>query len=120
MKILLKLLRERFDRIIIDAPPAWPLADVSVISPLADWVLWICRSGEIPKGMFQHTVQQIQRVQPNIIGVVMNAVDLHRDRYYYYGYPNYYYSSRYYRYRYHHTDYYGSSESGEPTENSPQ
>ena len=120
MKILLKLLRERFDRIIIDAPPAWPLADVSVISPLTDWILWICRSGEIPKGMFQHTIQQIQRVQPNIIGVVMNAVDLHRDRYYYYGYPNYYYSSRYYRYRYHHTDYYGSSESGEPTENSPQ
>jgi uncharacterized protein involved in exopolysaccharide biosynthesis/Mrp family chromosome partitioning ATPase len=95
MKILLQVLKERYDRIILDCPPSWPLSDVSVLSPLIDGVLWICRVGEIPKNMFSRVVRQIRAVQPNILGVVLNAVDLHRDRYYYYGYSYYYY--RYYR-----------------------
>jgi capsular exopolysaccharide synthesis family protein len=101
MKILLKVLKERFDRIIIDCPPAWPLSDVSVLAPMVDGVLWVCRSGEIPKPMFMRNIQQISTVQPNIVGVVLNAVDLKRDRYYYYGGYSYYYYYRYYK-----SDYY--------------
>ena len=104
MKILLKVLKERYDRIIIDSPPAWPLSDVSVLSPMIDCILWICRAGKIPRKIFTRIIQQVQRIQPNIIGVVINAVDLQRDRYYYYGYPYYYYNKRYY----HH--YYGSKD----------
>jgi uncharacterized protein involved in exopolysaccharide biosynthesis/Mrp family chromosome partitioning ATPase len=106
MKILLHILRERYERIILDMPPAWPLSDVSVLSPQVDGVLWICRTGEIPRNMFTRNVRQIQQVQPNILGVVINAVDLQRDRYYYYGYSPYYYYSRYYRssYYYEHTE----------------
>lgn len=103
MKILLTILKERYDRVIIDTPPAWPLSDVSVLAPLIDGVLWVCRAGEIPKNMFMRTVQQVQQVQPNILGVVINAVDLQKDRYYYYGYPNYYY------YRYYRSKYYGEN-----------
>jgi len=101
MKILLKVLKERFDRILIDCPPAWPLSDVSVLAPLVDGILWVCRSGEIPKPMFMRNIQQIKTVQPNIVGVVLNAVDLKRDRYYYYGGYSYYYYYRYYK-----SDYY--------------
>ncbi len=100
MRIALQFLRERYDRIIIDSPPAFPLSDVSVLSPMTDGIMWICRCGEVPRSMLQHNVQQIQHVQPNILGVVINALDLKRDRYYYYGYSSYYYYRRYYRYRY--------------------
>jgi tyrosine-protein kinase Etk/Wzc len=98
MIILLQMLKERYDRIIIDCPPAWPLSDVSVLSPLIDGVLWICRAGETPKTVFARNVDHIRQVQPNIVGAVINAVDLRRDRYYYYGYSYYYY--RYYKSHY--------------------
>jgi Mrp family chromosome partitioning ATPase len=116
MKMLLHVLKERYDRIIIDSPPAWPLADVSAISPLIDTVLWVCRAGEVPKKMFHNTIEQIKQVQPDILGVILNAVDLHRDRYYYYGYP--YYSYRYYRSKYYHEYYYGKSEEEKKNEES--
>lgn len=95
MKILIQLVREQYDRIIIDSPPAWPLSDVGVLSRFIDGILWICRSGEIPKNMFAHNVKQVQAIQPNFFGVVINAVDLHKDRYYYYGYSPYYYNHYY-------------------------
>jgi len=99
MRFLIKLLKERYDRIILDTPPARPLSDVSLLAPFIDYVLWICRAGEIHRNNFVRSVQQIQQVQPNILGVVINAVDLQRDRYYYYGYYGYpYYGDHYQRY----------------------
>jgi len=97
MRILLQLLKERYDRIIIDTPPAWPLSDVGIMAPLADGVLWICRAGEIPKKVFQRSLHHVQTVQPVVLGVVINAIDVHGDKYY--GYSSYY---RYYRYSYYH------------------
>lgn len=105
MRIMLQILMETYDRILIDSPPSWPLSDVSVLSPHIDGVLWVCRAGEIPKTVFTKHVQHIQAVQPNIIGVIINAVDLHRDRLYYYGYSSYYYYNRYYKSKYY-SEYY--------------
>lgn len=101
MKMLIGLLKEQYHRVVVDTPPAWPLSDVSLLSPSLDGVLWICRAGEIPKNVFQRTVNQIQQIQTNIIGVVINALDLSSSRYY--GYSSYYH---YYRYSYYH--YYSS------------
>jgi uncharacterized protein involved in exopolysaccharide biosynthesis/Mrp family chromosome partitioning ATPase len=98
MQILIAILKEKYERIIIDCPPAWPLSDVSVLSPVIDALIWICRAGETPKSVFARNVEHIREVQPNIIGAVINAVDLRRDRYYYYGYSYYYY--RYYKSNY--------------------
>jgi polysaccharide biosynthesis transport protein len=112
MQCLLHILKEKYDRIIIDCPPAWPLSDVGVLAPSVDGILWICRVGVASKNMVKHAVHQIQQIQPNILGMVLNAVDYHKDRYYYYGY--YGYSSYYYSYYKH---YYGDNKDGsEPDE----
>jgi uncharacterized protein involved in exopolysaccharide biosynthesis len=107
MKILLEILKEKYERIIIDCPPAWPMSDVGVLSPLIDGVIWVCRAGRVPKNVFARNVQHIQQVQPNVLGVVLNAIDLERDRYYY-GYSSYYY--RAYKASYYYT---GSPEVGD-------
>jgi len=95
MKILIQVLKENYDRVIIDTPPAWPLSDVGVLAPMIDGMLWVVRSGKTPKKMFQNSIQQMKQINPNIVGVILNAVDLHRERYYY-GYYGYYYKSHYY------------------------
>ncbi|MFO8055766.1 MAG: GNVR domain-containing protein [bacterium] len=96
MQILLQILKENYDRIIIDTPPAWPLSDVGIMSTLVDGIIWIARSGKTPRKMMQTSIQHIMEIQPNVLGVVMNAVDLKKSFYYYYGY----YPYRYYKYGY--------------------
>ncbi len=105
MKILLQILKEHYEMIIIDTPPAWPLSDVSVLASMVDGIIWIARSEETPIKMLQTSISHIRKVQPNILGVVMNAVDFHKNRYYYYGY----YPYRYYKYGYY-SDYLHDSE----------
>jgi len=106
MNILIQLLKERYERIIIDCPPAWPLSDVSVLAPSVDGIIWICRTGVATKNVLKHGLQQVSQMQPNILGMVLNAVDFERNRYYYYGYYGYssYYQSYYKSYYYHHDD----------------
>ena len=48
------------------------------------------------KFIFKQTVEQLRRVGANILGVVLNEVDLHRSRYTYYYYRGYYQASRKY------------------------
>ena len=112
MKVLLQVLRENFDRIIIDTPPMWIFSEVGVLAPMLDGLLLVARYGQTHKKMFQNNVQQLQQVTPNILGVVINAVDLQREGYY--GY--YYYKSRYYRYyrQYHETEPEPEPETEEP------
>jgi capsular exopolysaccharide synthesis family protein len=114
MQCLLEILKEKYDRIIIDCPPAWPLSDVSVLAPSVDGILWICRVGVASKNMVKHAIHQVRQVQPNILGVVLNAVDYHKDRYYYYG--SYGYSSYYNSYYKH---YYGDKKDG-PGDDQPE
>jgi Mrp family chromosome partitioning ATPase len=109
MRTLIDIFEEIFDRVILDCPPSWPLSDVSVLAPRVNGVLWICRSGDTPKKMFKDGVNRLREVQPNILGVVLNAVDIHRDWYYYYGYSSYYSN---YRYRYY-SDYLGTGPDSE-------
>lgn len=106
MNILVQLLKERYERIIIDSPPAWPLSDVSVLSPSIDGIIWICRTGVATKNVLKHGLQQVSQMQPNILGMVLNGVDFERNRYYYYGHYGYssYYQNYYKSYYYHHDE----------------
>jgi len=105
MKILIQILKEHYDMVIIDTPPAWPLSDVSVLASQVNGIIWIARSEQTPLKMLQTSIHHIIKVQPNILGVVMNAVNFQKNRYYYYGY----YPYRYYKYGYY-KDYFQEKE----------
>jgi polysaccharide chain length determinant protein (PEP-CTERM system associated) len=50
---LIELVRSRYRFIILDGPPILPLADINVLSSLADIVLIVVRSGISPKDVVQ-------------------------------------------------------------------
>jgi len=114
MNSLIQILKQNYDRIIIDCPPAWPLSDVSVLAPNVDGILWVCRTAYTSKKALKHSIHQIAQVQPNIIGVVLNGIDFQRDRYYYYYYGYYGYSSYYYK------SYYSDDEEAISQESKPE
>jgi succinoglycan biosynthesis transport protein ExoP len=70
MRRVLDGLRTRFDRIIIDMPPASPLADVSVASGMVDGVLMIVRAGVTPKPAIERALSGLDTAK--VLGLVLN------------------------------------------------
>jgi Mrp family chromosome partitioning ATPase len=70
-----------------------PASDPLILSTYMDGVLLISRSGMMNRKMVIKTVEQLQGAQANIMGVVLNRVDIKKEGYYKY-YHKYY--SKYY------------------------
>jgi capsular exopolysaccharide synthesis family protein len=88
---LLSRLRESYDWVLIDSPPAASLADATVLASLADMVVLVVRHARTDRDVVIKTLHRLQAVNPVVVGAVLNAVDL--DRAYH---KDYYYAGAYY------------------------
>ncbi len=91
-KMLLDELRHHFDWIFIDSPPVVSLADAVILASLADMVTFVIKHNENDREMIRRCVTNVRRVNPNIVGAVLNNVDIERSQYY----SDYYYAGYYY------------------------
>ena len=73
---LLEQVSERFDRVLIDSPPAVPVTDPAILSTLVDGVVLIVRHGKTPKEAAQRATQHVLDVGGHIVGVVLNDIDV--------------------------------------------
>jgi capsular exopolysaccharide synthesis family protein len=71
MRRTIETLRTQFDRVIIDAPAAGPLADVGILAPLVDGVLLVVQAGVTTKPSIQEAVSTIPGEK--FLGVVLNG-----------------------------------------------
>jgi len=96
MRDVLNQLREQYDHIVIDTPPSLSVTDAVVLSPRADAVVLVIRSGQTTKQALRRSRDILMQVNAKVVGVLLNAVDLSSpDYYYYYEYQGKY--ARYYR-----------------------
>lgn len=93
MAFLLSYLQNRFDVLIIDSPPILPASDALLLSPQVDGVLLVVKAGSMNRDLVKNVVTQLKRAKANLVGVVLNQVDIRREGYYKY-YHKYY--SKYY------------------------
>lgn len=90
---LLSILKRLYDRIIIDTPPVLPASDAMILTSYTDGVIFVTKAGSMNREMIKKAIENLQHSNANIIGIVMNQVDLNREGYY----RNYYnYYSKYY------------------------
>ncbi|MCI0520640.1 MAG: polysaccharide biosynthesis tyrosine autokinase, partial [Chloroflexi bacterium] len=93
---ILGKVRERVDVVVVDSPPVMAVTDSAVLASRVDGVLLVLKPGSTNLAAARQAVEQLRRVGANILGVVLNEVDLGRSRYKYYRYRGYYYSYHYY------------------------
>lgn len=76
------------DVLVLNTPPALPVADAAVLSPAVDGVLLVVRIGRTPREAARRARQQIESVGGRVVGVVVNGVPMPRRGrgYYYYSY----------------------------------
>jgi capsular exopolysaccharide synthesis family protein len=70
MRRVLETLRSRFDCVIVDAPAATPLADVSILAPLVGGVLMVVRAGVTSKPAIHDAIGAIDSAK--LLGLVLN------------------------------------------------
>jgi polysaccharide biosynthesis transport protein len=93
---IIRLVSSQVETVIIDSPPVIAVTDSSVLAPRVDGVLLVLKPGVTHLGAARQTVDQLQRLGANLLGVVLNEVDLRRSGYYYSHYKGYYHSMREY------------------------
>ena len=84
MKEVLAKLSEQYDHIVLDTPPSLSVTDAVVLSPRADAVILVIRSGKTTKQALRRARDILAQVNAKVVGVLLNAVDLTSPDYYYY------------------------------------
>ena len=92
MEHLVEAAKERFDVVIFDSPPILGLSDASIIASLVDGSIIVVQHRRFPRSMLLRVKKAIQNVGGEILGVVLNNVNIRHDRHYEYytSYTHYY------------------------------
>jgi capsular exopolysaccharide synthesis family protein len=94
MQETLESLRQRFDFVLIDSPPAIAISDAAVMSVMCDGVVLIVRNETTSTDAVRHTVEHLEAVGAHVLGAVLNCIDIrHPDYAAYRRYYSSYYSA---------------------------
>lgn len=88
MRRILEEASQRFDWVILDAPPIGPVADAALLGEMTQGALLVVRAGRTHHELVKKAIEIFGREK--ILGVILNAVELDSSR----GYDGYYYSKR--------------------------
>ncbi len=79
-------IKERFDTIILDTPPSMAVTDTVVLSNMVDGIIYVIKSGKVAKETAKRSLSQFVGKKADVLGIVMNSVDVTKGGYYQYGY----------------------------------
>lgn len=89
MSDMIAEVKTRYDIVFFDSPPMLGVSDASVLASEVDQTIIVVQHRRFPRAMLTRVKQAVLGVGGNVLGVVLNNVDLKHDQNYYY-YTNYY------------------------------
>jgi capsular exopolysaccharide synthesis family protein len=89
MKDAIQELKRRYEFIFFDSPPLLGISDASILASEMDMVLQVVQYRRYPQPMTLRAKQMILKVGGNLIGIVLNNINMSQDESYYY-YSGYY------------------------------
>lgn len=94
MKDLINELKQRYDFVFFDSPPIMGVSDASILASEVDMTIQVIQYRRYPQPMNIRAKQLIEKVGGNLVGIVLNNINMSQDESYYYysGYYHDYYS----------------------------
>ncbi|MBP2639687.1 MAG: capsular exopolysaccharide family [Firmicutes bacterium] len=86
MSEILDTLQKECDILLIDVPPAVAVTDACVLASRVDGVVIVLDSVMVRPDMAQKTRDLIRKAHGNILGVILNRVEIEKEHSYYYYY----------------------------------
>jgi len=83
-------LRRHYRWVLVDSPPVAAVTDALLLARIADSTLLVVQQNKVDRAMVKRALGALRKMTPNVIGAVLNAVDVKTKGYY--GYE--YYGSR--------------------------
>ena len=97
MRELIGELKKRYDFVFFDSPPIMGVSDASILASAVDMTIQVIQYRRYPQPMNIRAKNMIEKVGGNLVGIVLNNINMSQDEsYYYYSgyYHDYYYSGR--------------------------
>jgi capsular exopolysaccharide synthesis family protein len=97
MRELIGDLKKRYDFVFFDSPPIMGVSDASILASAVDMTIQVIQYRRYPQPMNIRAKSMIEKVGGNLVGIVLNNINMSQDEsYYYYSgyYHDYYYSGR--------------------------
>lgn len=110
MRDLINELKQRYDFVFFDSPPIMGVSDASILASAVDMTLQVIQYRRYPQPMNIRAKQLIEKVGGNLVGIVLNNINMSQDESYYY------YSGYYHDYYYAHRDETAAPEKGDKKE----
>lgn len=89
MKDLINELKQRYDFVFFDSPPIMGVSDASILASEVDMTIQVIQYRRYPQPMNIRAKQLIEKVGGNLVGIVLNNINMSQDESYYY-YSGYY------------------------------
>jgi tyrosine-protein kinase Etk/Wzc len=81
-RALIERLESRYDMVVVDAPPLNLVTDAALLATVADGIVIVARSGVTDRGAIVYALEQVAAVRAPVLGMVLNDIDVRKDRYY--------------------------------------
>jgi len=94
MGSLVTELKERYDFVFFDSPPIIGVSDASLLTREVDGVLLVIQHRKYPRALSARAKDMVESFGGNLLGVVLNNINISRDYAYYYYHQHYYYYAR--------------------------
>ncbi|HEU5182772.1 MAG TPA: polysaccharide biosynthesis tyrosine autokinase [Candidatus Polarisedimenticolia bacterium] len=90
-RMVMEQLKARYDLIVVDSPVLISVTDSVILAARSDAVLMVHRPGAAERTLVRRARERLDEVQANVIGLVLNKVNLKKQGYRYpeYGYYGY-------------------------------
>lgn len=82
---MIETVREKYDFVIVDTPPIGLVVDAAIIAKSTDGSILVTESGAISRRVLQKSVNQMEQSGTQFLGVILNKVDITKDKYGSYG-----------------------------------
>jgi capsular exopolysaccharide synthesis family protein len=76
MARLLQTLRQDYDLVLLDAPPAQAVTDARIVAGLADATLLCVRWRDTPRDVVLHALELLEEAHANVVGAALTQVDV--------------------------------------------
>jgi len=86
MTDFLDRLRQDYEWVLLDSPPLGSVTDALLLARHADITTFVVQHNKIDKKLVKRNVAALLKATPNLLGAVLNGVDVKSKGYYYYYY----------------------------------
>ena len=94
MREFLTNIKEEYDFVFVDAPPAGVVSDAVIISAYVDGVMFVIGANETDISYAEIAIDNLRKAEANILGSVLNKFEANDSPYGYYSYYGYYYGEQ--------------------------